>query len=530
MGFDFGSLTVKGQQIDWSQLQKYDKDGNGKIDSSEYSQMVKDLDPDGFNGVAAFGNVDANHDGKITEDEMKLAEQKAEITQYADNYLENAANSNNGKADINAQNLITALVNKYMAMSTSTSASLLTDFEAEFNTEMQKYQDTSAKIDAAKTTDNSVLKNLKDVVKKADNGYISTEETGEIRSAAGAEALKEALNGDYTLLKGLGCADATIAAIKAKVAALSNTADLAKAYQDLQTSINTLIKNTTAQKLVSATKAINTDAGKAEYTLNAEDIDYTGIDMTASYSGRNTEGPEEDVISQLKPKLIAQIKKQCEADGKDFNEALIDSIFEGCKKDAMNDSTYQTQSAGLFRHSKHGFKTKDLCDNVVKEFNNKIAEYYKDLGNSAIDKNGVANTTNITTNMLATSSADLTVTDSDTDAQKAEKTKKAKLKALQQELFADKNATDKMSSMKEDLTLFADNIKSVMKNTLGSKYNETAMNNICDEAVTEICADDFKSGIFGMTIKFNIGDEVTKLQALIAKKVADYNASKSISA
>lgn len=527
--FSFGSLTgVNGQKIDWNTLKKYDKNNDNVIDTDEYNSMIKDSDPDGFNGVSAFGSGDVNKDGKMSEEEFNNLAFKVKMGEFTDQYLELLGKD----APEGFKEGLYALVNKCAAnIGKEGGVGSIEELKSMIDAYQAQFTEAKAKMDEIKNNTTNETTLIETVKTANSNGYVTAEEAAKMKKAASDYAIQMALKGDYSFLKALGANSLQIAEITKLVAESGSSTDPAAIFSQIKTKINSVIAKSTSTAIVNATKTIEDAKTKAEaaknatnttdYTVNSKDIDYSNIKgysknetVTVKKKGADgAKGEANKILEQLRAQIKAQIQAQCKASGVNFNESLFNSVFDTAKTEAMKVSIGGQHSTKYTHHSKSFFDTKTLVDNFVGGFNYKMSEVTQKLAASSSNEtstnsNGVPTYDSLTVGYL--DKDDTTLTPEQKTAKNTQKT-----------LLADPNGTMTEAQAKNYMETFSKEIRSQMIAKLG-EGSSNAIDNLIKESISETLAN-FKSTTTRSDILKNFYN-------IFNEKYAAYKSSKTITA
>lgn len=512
--FGFGSLTgVNGQKVDWDTLKKYDANQDGAIDAVEYHAMLKEMDPDGFKGITAFGTMNANGDKIITEEEFKVMEQKVAMAEYVDKLFEDLASASGLTASY--QNAVTAYLKFYAEEFVKEYPDNVDEMSNAFKQDLvlfiEQYQNGVDKINEIKENPDYAT-DLVNVVKDGnENGYISAEERAVINEAATNYALQLVLKGDYTFLISLGVASKDISNLKVTVAKLNRTCDPEGVLDEIKSQIAGLINKSDANKIVSNVSKIEDqikakEAAKNEkpaeaYTITALELDYSGIKGYKENSGV-TKDQAAKLIEQLRKQVIEQLKAKCAAKGLNFDETLVNTIFDVAKTARLENPNKSTPTTD----PKYPYNVKTLIDHFINKFNKLMETATEKLAAEKLDPNGVPKLAAITSNYLDVPDSKLT------REQKA-------LKNLQKDLLIHGDKVIKGTS--EATTIIdtvAAEVKAEMLASLGDSYKNVITNIIANSK------DETLAKVTGKTTKLDV---VKNFISLVKTKFADYKENKT---
>lgn len=559
--FGFGSLTFNGKTITLADIQEYAKKhvDDGKLDAVEYKMMLKDFGMDGFNGVCTFGSMDKNHDGKITEDEFKIMEQKVAMGEYLDGELEAKADDPESGYTPDLKNaaisFLKGYADTYLIAHPGDVDNMLEQFKTDLTKFFDNYQAGLEKIEDIRKN-NKYGKAFLDAVKDGNkNGYIDSAEREAINTAAADYALQQILiKSDYSFLTDMGVKSSDISAIKSLVGKLYTSGNVG----DNLTAITAKIKDSVAKcddaKIVDeatklqaqkdAEEAAKNAKPAAVYTVNSIDLDYSGIKGYNEKSTVTTTNDEKGIKAQaaktidesgLKDQLKAKIKEKCAAQGLNFDEALVDSIFDSAKTVAMDSCIKSEDVPASWGPSNalqwwvaswrtdRSFNVKTLIDTFVSKFNELMTKATEKLAAGQADANGVPTFDYITSSYLGVPDKDPVTGVELTKDQKA-------MKALQEELLANPDGKiggsvafgGFMAFIKPNVALAtqivdivgADIIEQMKK----AGVSETVLTNLISQSKDEVLAK-----VTSDTKKIDL---VKDFVALVQQKYADYKTSR----
>lgn len=543
--FGFGSLTgANGQKIDWETLKKYDANQDGSIDAVEYHAMLNEMDPDGFNGISAFGTMNANGDKLITEEEFKLMEQKVAMGEHVDSVLEDMATA--GELTSGYKNAITSYLKNYattyMTAHPDAVDGMLEQFKIDVETFCSNYEaglgeieDIKKNSDYAKTFTDSVTDGNK-------NGYITGAERAAINDSATDYSLQQALKGDYSFLIGIGVSSKDISNIKVIIAKLNKTVNIQATLDEIRVQIKTSIVKCNESKLIdsanklaektAAEKAAEEAAKKAAeeaknakpagvYTVNSPDLDYSRIDGyekgSTVTSGKNDhngiKNKAGDAIEKLHQQIRDKVKANCAANGLNYDEALVDSIFDSAKTATIGSCIHgkdgvASRFLGFLWPTSHytvySYNTETLINTFVNNFNKLMKTEIDKLNAVQVDANHVPTFDNITSSYLDKP-------DTDDKGNKLSADQLA-MKNLQKDFVTDPDA--KIGTKTVTTTTKDSNGNNKTTTTTVPDYDKAAA--ILDIVGVEVKSQMIKAGVNEAVITRLIGEAKTETKGKIA--------------
>ncbi len=513
--FGFGNLTVNGKKIDWETAKTYDADSDGKLSTSEYNALLKEVDADGFNGVPAFGTVDADGNGQITEAELAVTDQKVQIGDYLDAYFESMADASTTSGasttgvSANFKTAATAFMNNFITTflankeNADNTENMSSEFVTEFTTFVDSYNALQEQITEAKGGDTTSAALYSAVDDANSNGNISNKETAAIKTAGKDYAVEKALAGDYSFLTSLGIKSTQLVTLKGLVKGMSTSATPATVLDSIKSEIAKLIAAADVAKIVTASTALEAaDTAKKNvrstesYSVDALELDYSSIDgyeedETKTVKKKGKDGANDLAkadIEKLRAQMKAQIEAKCKAEGTTFSEELFTSVFDASETKAIEEGV-SGKDGGTFHHSKSSYNVQDLIATFVSTFNTTMSDTIAQMAEDKTTSDGLPTETAITTDLLDDDASTLT-------------SEEQALKELQEDLLdgdqklvestniwttlsAKAQAKEKAEEVIDTLT---SGLLTRMKTSLGSKYSENKANNIILAAKEETLA------------------------------------------
>lgn len=562
--FGFGSLTG----VSWDILKQYDIRGNkdgtpdGKLDAVEYNNMLKDLDPDGFNGISTFGSIDGGfdgkRDGKISEEEFKIMEQKVAMAGTLDAKFEEKGAAITPDCRNAAISYLKSYAATYLAAHPDSAdiEGMSGQFASDLDTFLGNYQKGLDSIDEMKKNE-SLGQDFYDAVKDANtNGYINAAERTKINDAAADYALQQILlKGDYSVLTDLGVSSKNVSAIKTLVANLTKSGNVQANLDALTTKITYLISNCDESKIIDkankipeviaaqeATKKAAEEAKNKKsvdvYTVKPTDLQYTNLPGYAdntTLTSRNNIGVLKDNASMkielLRQQITDKVKANCAAKGLNFDQALVDNIFDLAKTTTI-DSCIKSEDKVASRFlgflwptswlTDYSCNVKTLIDTFVDKFDKMMTTEINKLNAAQADANHVPTFDNITSSYL-----DKDGTDLDANQKEMQKIQKGFLT----------NPDAKIETKDVTTTTKDSNGNNVTTTTKGPDYDKAAA--ILDIVGADVKTQMLKAGVNETVITKLIGEAKNEIKnkltintkkidmvkdfiALIQKKCEDY--------
>lgn len=513
--FGFGSLTGKSGQIKWEQIQKYDTDKRGDLDVNEYNAMLKDEDPDGFNGITAFGKMDINGDTKITQEEFNFIDQQVLMSEIVDKKFESLSTDKKLTADLQAA--VTSYLNNYAqqkeyTVNSENISQMSGNFEKDLETFISDYQtNKNTAKDTSQDVGGTKAQALIDSVNIAtENGYLTNAETKDIKEKSYSYALSAVLSGDYSFLTDVG---ADVSSLKTLVS--NYTSGKGSTLEDVESKIKELIKNASTGKIITASaKLKDTIDNKAPEvnTINPIELNYPKGYSNNEEIHRDKQGPSaaetpaKADIESLKEQMRGLLEAQCSSAGSNLKEDLFNNIFSMAEDIAIT-KCVTGQDSAWNKHSKSSYKTKDLIDTFVNNFNELMAKSVKNLNAKQTDSNGVPTKEAIISSYLD---------DDSTNLNNEEK----EVQYYQKDLLVSGDKEQDIDALYafEIMTTLGKKVKAQMKESLGSNYNEAVVTNIINDAISDVMK---------TTTAHSTSNLVSDFVAAVQTKYAQYKSTKS---